>query len=86
MSAKRKSPPSKLSEAEGGQEQGGGGGGEVLTDGPESPGGGGGLSPRAEMSAAGEEPQNQRRNMESVLRRLSCRLLDEAGTPPASSA
>ena len=81
MSSKRKSPPSKLSEAEGG--------GEVVSDGRESPGGGD-LSPRPDLPSGGgggggEELQAQRRSMESVLRRLSSRLLDDASSPVSSA-
>ena len=85
MSAKRKSPPSKLSEAEGGLDPSGGGGGgaELPSDGPESPVPG--LSPRPELPGAGDELQAQRRSMESVLGRLSSRLLDEASTPVTSA-
>ncbi|KAF0297704.1 hypothetical protein FJT64_004907 [Amphibalanus amphitrite] len=93
MSAKRKSPPSKLSDAEGDPDLAmSEGGGALSGDGRESPagqggggGGGGGLSPRHEPPSSGEELLAQRRSMESVLRRLSSRLLDEAG-PPVSSA
>ena len=87
MSAKRKSPPSKLAEAEGDSEAARTeAGGELSSDGGDSSSSGGGLSPGLESAGAGDpEVQSQRRSMESVLRRLSSRLLEEAGTPASSA-
>ncbi|XP_037071222.1 transcription factor SOX-5-like [Pollicipes pollicipes] len=82
MSAKRKSPPSKLSDVDGGQEVNS----EVTSDGRESPAALT-LTPRPEVSRAGAadpDQHAQKRNMENVLRKLSSRILDEASAPVTS--
>ena len=74
MSAKRKSPPSKLYDLSvfAGPEGGGGGGGRGS---PQGSAVGPALTPAPESAAV------HGRSMESVLKRLSAKVLDDAPAP-----